>query len=342
MLIRFNEVIQTSGLRLVLLRFSTLTIFIAGLCAVFERDIKKVVALSTLSQLGLMVIVLSTGIKELAFFHLITHAIFKSSLFMCVGFIIHRSGGCQDSRQISELSLSRPLLGVMLGTTNLALCGFPFLAGFYSKDAVVENLHLRGLNLSFVFLMIVGTGLTVAYRFRVLYLRVACVRAMKRVNGLRDIGLTVVKSMSFLFVARLVRGFFIFWAVSPIGPPRFLSTQQKYGIALVRLIGGVVIYSVLNIKGPANPKSSKVVMLALGSMWFLRQLSTKILVIGSARIGLSRAKLVDTGWFEYYGGQGGRFLLLKASNVLQAGQAAPIVKRFIITVLLRVFFVLLI
>lgn len=295
LLIRFNEIIQKRDLRLVLLRVSALTIFIAGLGAVFETDIKKVVALSTLSQLGLIVMILRVGIKELAFFHLITHAIFKSSLFICVGFIIHSLGGAQDGRQISRFRLSRPALGVILRTTNLALCGFPFLAGFYSKDAVLEYIHTSNLNLSFIFLIIAGTGLTVTYSLRVLYLRVSRVNVIRGVRRVRDFDFTVVKSVSILFLASLFRGFLIYWVITPLEVPSYLRDLEKYAIILVRAIGGSIVYRVVQLKSRRSTKGFKVVEVAVRSMWFLRQLRTKILVGISMVTGLTGMKVVDMG-----------------------------------------------
>jgi NADH-ubiquinone oxidoreductase chain 5 len=210
LLIRFREVIEARGLGKYLLAISVLTIVMAGLGAIFERDIKKVVALSTLSQLGLMVIILRTGMKELAFFHLITHAIFKSTLFICVGFMLHRVGGSQDSRVIRGFRIRRPAIGVVFGAINLALCGFPFLAGFYSKDAALEYIFMSSQNLVGLCLIIGGTGLTVAYRFRVMYLGCRQVRSIERVRRASDIDFVMIKRLSVLFLAALVRGFFLY------------------------------------------------------------------------------------------------------------------------------------
>lgn len=92
LLIRFNERLIRSRLRSYVLGVSLATIVIAGVRACFEIDMKKVVALSTLRQVSLIIIVLRVGAPFLSFFHLVTHAMFKSSLFMCVGFIIHMGG----------------------------------------------------------------------------------------------------------------------------------------------------------------------------------------------------------------------------------------------------------
>lgn len=98
LIIRFSSIINNDSLFTFIFFTGIVTMFMSGLGANFESDLKKVVALSTLSQLGLIFTILGFGLPSLAFFHLITHALFKSRIFMCVGFIIHRRGGAQDSR----------------------------------------------------------------------------------------------------------------------------------------------------------------------------------------------------------------------------------------------------
>jgi NADH-ubiquinone oxidoreductase chain 5 len=135
LLIRFREVLGVSY-RLFLLSVSTM--FISGLGANFEIDIKRVVALSTLSQLGVIMMSLSLGLVDLAFFHLLTHALFKSLLFLCAGVYIHGAQDIQDVRGLGAASLSAPLTSLYFIGCSLALCGFPFLSGFYRRDLILE------------------------------------------------------------------------------------------------------------------------------------------------------------------------------------------------------------
>uniref|UniRef100_A0A2P2I8L2 NADH:ubiquinone reductase (H(+)-translocating) n=1 Tax=Hirondellea gigas TaxID=1518452 RepID=A0A2P2I8L2_9CRUS len=118
----------------------------AGLGANFETDLKKIIALSTLSQLGVIVGILAIGHPDLAFFHLLAHALFKALLFMCAGAIIHGASDYQDIRVIGGLVQFMPLSVIRVNLANLALCGFPFLAGFYSKDLILEVAFLSPLN----------------------------------------------------------------------------------------------------------------------------------------------------------------------------------------------------
>jgi len=137
LLIRFSECITLTS-RALLMFLSTVTIFLSGLVANFEYDMKKIIALSTLSQLGVMMFSISLGLYGLAFFHLVIHALFKALLFLCAGVLIHGVGGSQDIRLCGGLARTFPLIGVCINLANLSLCGLPFLSGFYSKDLIIE------------------------------------------------------------------------------------------------------------------------------------------------------------------------------------------------------------
>ena len=171
LIIRFSPALEGSKRQSMLLLLSCLTIFIAGLGANFEYDLKKIIALSTLRQLGVMLRVLSLGYPELSFFHLLRHALFKALLFICAGVVIHRVGDCQDIRYIGGLVKFMPLTISLMTVANLALCGFPFLAGFYSKDLILEVAFLRPLNSISFILYILATRFTVMYTFRLIYYR---------------------------------------------------------------------------------------------------------------------------------------------------------------------------
>lgn len=136
------------------------------MCALYEYDIKKIIALSTLSQLGVIIMSLGLGLPILALFHLYTHAIFKALLFICGGNIIHCFRGKQDMRQINNVSKLLPVTSTFLNISNMALCGIPFLAGFYSKDLIIEGLIVGNINMVTIVLGLFGVCLTVLYSIR--------------------------------------------------------------------------------------------------------------------------------------------------------------------------------
>jgi NADH-ubiquinone oxidoreductase chain 5 len=100
----------------------------AGLGANFECDLRRIVALSTLRQLGLMIITVSIGLSGLAFFRLLTHALFKALLFMCAGGLIHSMGEYKDVRFMAGVSIYRPFTSSCLIVPNFAICGMPLTA----------------------------------------------------------------------------------------------------------------------------------------------------------------------------------------------------------------------
>jgi len=146
----------------------------AGTAACIEIDVKKIVALSTLSQLGVMMISLSLYQKDMCFFHLIVHAMFKALLFIRVGVVIHILYGSQEFRSFNNLRKMVILPVRLLSISRIALIGFPFLSGFYRKDMIMERFYSSYNRYLMGILFLVGVGLTAAYRIKII--RLACLR----------------------------------------------------------------------------------------------------------------------------------------------------------------------
>lgn len=148
-----------------------LTTVFAGLSAIIESDIKKIVALSTLSQLGLIITCLGLQHRSLAFAHIILHATFKALLFLSVGIMIHSVYGSQSFRKIGTLVSSSWLVGCSFLISSLSLCGFVFMSGWCTKESLLSAFYSSDspyfLLISFYF----GFFLTLAYRFRLVYYR---------------------------------------------------------------------------------------------------------------------------------------------------------------------------
>jgi len=167
LVIRFYPFLETvSGFKSTLLFISVVTLLIAGIAANYETDLKKVIALSTLSQLGVIIISLGIGFPYLALFHLYTHALFKALLFLCAGTIIHNSSNSQDIRSIGIYFNQGPLTITCINIANLSLCGAPFLSGFFSKDLILEQSLSHPTRILILILAFVATGLTAAYSIR--------------------------------------------------------------------------------------------------------------------------------------------------------------------------------
>lgn len=181
----------------------------AGLAAMFEIDMKKIIALSTLRQLGVMIIVLGGGIPLLAFFHLLSHAYFKAMLFICAGILIHNMKDYQDIRNISLGLSNMPAVMAILIVANLSLCGLPFLSGFYSKDLVLESLMIGGASLPFMLIMFVGTALTVAYSCRLRFLVGLSTISSEPLNTIRASDFYMLMGIVFLLPFAMLGGLMI-------------------------------------------------------------------------------------------------------------------------------------
>nr|UQJ73610.1 NADH dehydrogenase subunit 5 [Potthastia sp. 4XL] len=305
LLIRFNVLFINSFLGNLLLLLAGLTMFMAGLGANFEFDLKKIIALSTLSQLGLMMSILAMGLPKLAFFHLLTHALFKALLFMCAGAIIHNMKNSQDIRDMGCLSTFMPFSTSCLNVANLALCGMPFLAGFYSKDLILEMVSLSYVNMFSFFLYFFSTGLTVCYSFRLVFYSLTGGFNSSALNCLNDEAWVMSKSMSGLLIMAIVGGSMLSWLIFPVPPMICLPFLLKFLTLMVCVIGGLSGYLISNNNFYSFNKSLNYYSLSFfsSSMWFMPNLSTSGSVFLPLSIGMNVVKSFDQGWSEYFGAQ---------------------------------------
>ncbi|MCS5710502.1 NADH-quinone oxidoreductase subunit L [Candidatus Berkiella aquae] len=148
------------------------TCFLMGLVGIVQNDIKRVVAYSTLSQLGYMVTALGVSAYAAGIFHLMTHAFFKALLFLGAGSVIIAMHHEQDIRQMGGLRKYMPITYITMLLGSLALIGFPFFSGFYSKDTIIEAVHLSnlpGANIAY-WLILGSVFVTALYSFRMFFL----------------------------------------------------------------------------------------------------------------------------------------------------------------------------
>lgn len=322
LLIRFNILIDGTWIATVLLLIGGLTIFISGLGANFEFDLKKIIALSTLRQLGLMIRILSMGFPKLAFFHLLTHALFKALLFMCAGAIIHNINNSQDIRSMGNLATHMPLTVRCLNVANLALCGIPFLAGFYSKDIILELVLISYTNYLIFFLFFFSTGLTVCYSFRLVFYSLTGHLNCSSIHYLRDEGWTMLRGIIGLMVIRIVGGRILNWLIFPVPSAIVLPLFLKLLTLFVCIVGAVRGYIISNVSIYFNNKSLLLYNVSVfsGSIWFIPYISTYGIIVYPLKLGMARFRGIDQGWSEYAGGQIIYYLLRKYSNYYQIMQ----------------------
>nr|YP_010693185.1 NADH dehydrogenase subunit 5 [Zeugodacus rubellus]QVL29324.1 NADH dehydrogenase subunit 5 [Ceratitis ditissima]WCB98431.1 NADH dehydrogenase subunit 5 [Zeugodacus rubellus] len=305
LLIRFNVLLVDTWMGQFLLLMSGLTMFMAGLGANFEFDLKKIIALSTLSQLGLMMSILSMGFYKLAFFHLLTHALFKALLFMCAGAIIHNMNNSQDIRLMGGLGNYMPLTSGCFNVANLALCGMPFLAGFYSKDMILEVVLLSYVNYFSFFLYFFSTGLTVCYSLRLVYYSMTGELNCGSLNMLNDEGWIMLRGMSGLLFMSIIGGSVLSWLIFPTPYMVCLPIYMKLLTLFVCILGGLIGYLISNVSLYYFNKSLNNYLSSyyFGSMWFMPFISTYGVVNYPLILGGIVSKSFDQGWSEFLGGQ---------------------------------------
>nr|WMQ77943.1 NADH dehydrogenase subunit 5 [Marumba cristata] len=342
LLIRFNELIMNTFFIKILLLLGMLTMFMAGISANYEFDLKKIIALSTLSQLGLMMSILSMGFYDLAFFHLLTHAMFKALLFMCAGVIIHMMNNIQDIRFMGGISIYLPLTCLCMNISNMALCGIPFLAGFYSKDLILEMVSFSNLNMFVFFFFYISTGLTMYYTIRLLmYLMINEMNLMSIYN-LYDEDYIMLKSMFMLLFMSLVSGSFLSWMIFYYPYMIYLPMNLKMMVIYVSILGGFMGFLISNMGIYSMSKFMMTYNLSnfLCLMWFMPSLSTYGLNYYFLSFSYKLLKIIDMGWSEMYSGQGMLIILKKYSifyNIFQMNNLKIYLFSFVMWMMIMIF-----
>lgn len=249
LLIRFYPYLSTIlYFNQVILVIASITIFMAGVRALVERDIKKIVALSTLRQLGVIISAIGLGLPMLAYFHLITHALFKALLFVCVGTLINLHHHNQDLRVIGNLSYQMPVTITCLNIANIALCGLPFISGFYSKDLIIEIVLFNSHRYIIIFIFVLATMITAAYSIRLIFTGLISMRIGIRMQYVEDNSTRNTSPIIILRLGAIFGGCIINWVmISPLDEP-ILSYSFKLMAFVITIIGGLIMAYVIMLQ----------------------------------------------------------------------------------------------
>ena len=297
LLIRINLIIVEINISKFLRILGILTIIIAGMTAIVEIDIKKVIALSTLRQLGIIIIILGIGNPILSFFHLISHAFFKAILFICAGLIIHRIKDYQDIRKIGFNYINMNLSVSIIIVANIRLCGLPFLRGFYSKDIIIEIVIIKGKRFFLFFLLIIGTGLTVIYSCRLNFLISLNFIKIESFYNISENSNLIILGIIFLIPLSIIGGLIISWNIIRVNKIIFLPFWIK-SFVLILIIRSVYFYTYTynNIQS----LSKNIYIWFFSNIWFIPYSFNMSLRHLTLNYSVSFFKYIEVIWSELF------------------------------------------
>nr|UPL65862.1 NADH dehydrogenase subunit 5 [Onymocoris hackeri] len=298
LLIRFNLIYYFFN-TMFFFYLSLMTMFMAGLVAVFEYDLKKIIALSTLSQLGLMMSIIFVGFPLLSFMHLLTHAFFKALLFLCAGLMIHVMGDTQDIRYMGGMGRVLPFTTSMFMVSNISLFGFPFLSGFFSKDLILESVYISDMNFMVYFVFFISVGLTAAYTFRLFYYVVFSHSCWSSAINYEESFLMNFSMMILLFMSVFMGKmltYYMFSYTNLILMPFF----QKMMPLFIILVSSWLVLELYFAKSFVLLLTNSFIYNFMGSMWFLNKLSTLLFYSNSSNLFKGYSICLDFSWGEYF------------------------------------------
>lgn len=295
LIFRFSDTLYLLGVNHTLLILGPLTILIARGSAFYEIDIKKIVALSTLRQLGVMITAIGAGIYILRFFHLLTHAFFKALLFIRAGNLIHSSERYQDLRVIGGRSEVIPYSKSIVIATSMSLCGLPFISAFYSKEIIIERLLIVNSFLWAYILIVLGVLITIFYRVRFLIVAISWLNRQRSIFLKKDIDLYTNFSILVLILPAFLGGRVMNY---------FLKTDSlflvrpliKWGVFL-SLGAGMILFYLIFLNKKFTFLSAKNQVIA--NLWILPTFSGQLPVTCSKSWGDLIHKIRDFSWFFY-------------------------------------------
>lgn len=373
LIIRFSPLIEFSSVVLLtLIIFGSTTAFFAAMTGVFQNDLKKVIAYSTCSQLGYMIFSCGMSGYDVSLFHLTNHAFFKALLFLSAGSVIHAVSNEQDMRRMGSLRKFLPLTYSLMFIGSLTLAGFPFLAGFYSKDFILELAQTSSYsNLNTIYISFacwfgnMSVFFTSFYSFRLIYLTFLNNTNLSRrsYNSVHESSILmslalIILSIGSLFIGYFTKDLFIglgtdFWGSSIFVLPTHsnfieaerVSTTIKW-LPFILTTCGIFLASLLNLV-PFSEFISKLKLkkllfffaFLLNKKWYWDILYNRFFIFPILTFGyMVSFKALDRGFIELVGPYGFTKFVPSWSQILSKLQTGQITHYIFFIVLGLCFF----
>ena len=349
LLIRCSSILEYAPNALfIIVIVGAITAFFAATVGVVQNDIKKVIAYSTCSQLGYMVFACGLSNYSTSLFHLMNHAFFKALLFLSAGSVIHAMSDEQDFRKIGGIISSIPFTYSMMLIGSLSLMGFPFLTGYYSKDAILELAYSKyTIDSQFAhWIGSISALFTAFYSFRLLYLTFLNDpnSNLKNFINARESDLSITLPLFLLSIGSIFVGYLFKDFVIGLGSPlfntsifvlpshlnmidaEFISIYWKFFPVILSIFGAVAgffLYHIFNKELYKFKLSMIKFYTFFNNKWHFDLIFNKFIVVPSLSFGYHISyKLIDKGLIEFIGPEGLKRTILNLSyfiSNLQSG-----------------------